>query len=63
MLPPYPTKLWFTSAKDTIANEQDYVDLALFCAHICKTLERGLEGRQLDELRKSVLVAIEQLKA
>ena len=63
MLPRYATSLWLTSIKDTIANEQDYVDLALFCAHVCNALERGLEGRQLDELSRSVLGAIEQLTA
>ena len=63
MVPPYATDIWFTSAKDTIANEQGYVNLALFCAQVCSALERGLEGRQLDELSRSVLVAIEQLKA
>jgi hypothetical protein len=44
-----------------MANKQDYVDLGLSCADVCKALDRGLEGRQLDELNKSVLGAIEQL--
>ena len=63
MLPRYATSLWLTSIKDNIANQQDYVDLALFCAHVCNALERGLEGRQLDELSRSVLGAIDQLTA
>ena len=44
-----------------MANEQDYVDLGLICADICTVLDRGLEGRRLDELSKSVLGAIELL--
>ena len=46
-----------------MANKQDYVDLGLSCAHICKALERGLDGRELNELSKSVREAIEELKA
>ena len=64
MLPRYATSLWLTSIKDTIANEQDYVDLSLFCADVCKALERGLEGKgSLDQLSRSVLGAIEELTA
>ena len=44
-----------------MANEKDYIDLGLCCADICKALDRGLSGRQLDELSRSVLGAIEQL--
>jgi hypothetical protein len=40
----------------------EYVDLGLACADVCKTLDRGLKGRRADELNKSVLDAIEQLK-
>ena len=51
----------FTFIQDSIANKQDYVDLGLICADICTVLDRGLEGRQLNELSKSILGAIEQL--
>ena len=44
-----------------MANKGDYVDLGLECADICNTLERGLNGRRLDDLSKSVLGAIEHL--
>ena len=44
-----------------MANEQDYVNLGLVCSDICTVLARGLEGRRLDELSKSVLGAIELL--
>ena len=42
-------------------NEEDYVDLALACADVCKVLDRGMDGRQVDELSQPVLEAIEQL--
>jgi hypothetical protein len=44
-----------------MANEQDYVELGLSCAHVCQVLERGLNERQTDDLNKSVLTAIEKL--
>ena len=44
-----------------MANEQDYVDLGLSCADICKALERGMGEKKLDELSKSVRDAINQL--
>ena len=46
-----------------MANKQDYVDLGLSCVDICKALERGMDGRELNELSKSVREAIDQLKA
>ena len=47
--------------QDTMANEQDYVDLGSTCANVCGVLDRGLNGRQLDELSQSVLEAIRGL--
>ena len=44
-----------------MANEQDYVDLGLSCADICKALKRGMDGRSLDDLSKSVRDSINQL--
>ena len=35
--------------------------LSLSCADICKVLDRGLNGRRLDELSQSVLEAIQEL--
>ena len=46
-----------------MVNKQDYVDLGLVCADVCKALDRGLKGRRLDELSPSVLEAIEELTA
>ena len=44
-----------------MVNEQDYVELGLSCADVCQALDRGLNGRQLGELSRSVLGAIGQL--
>ena len=52
---------WFTFVQDSMANEQDYVDLGLSCANVCKALDRGLKERRLNELNPSVLEAIEEL--
>ena len=46
-----------------MANKEDFVDLGLSCAGICKALERGMDGRKLDGLSKSVCDAINQLTA
>lgn len=47
--------------RDTMVNEQEYIDLGLFCAEICKVIDRGLDGRRLEELGQSALEAIRQL--
>ena len=44
-----------------MANEQDYVELGLSCANICRALDRGMNGKKLDDLSKSVCDAINQL--
>ena len=41
-------------------NQAEYVGLGLACADICKALERGMNGRRVDQLNQSVLRAIEQ---
>jgi len=51
----------FTYNQDTLANEQDYVDLGLSYADICKALSRGMNGKKLDDLNESVRDAINQL--
>jgi hypothetical protein len=50
-----------TYIQDTVANNQDYVNLGLSCGDVCKALDRGLDGRRPDDLGRSVLGAIEQL--
>ena len=42
-------------------NEQDYVDLGLYCADICRALARGMDGKKLDDLSQSVCDAMNQL--
>ena len=51
----------FTFMQDSAANQEDLLDLGRSCVDVCKALERGLEGRQQDELSPSMLGAIEQL--
>ena len=51
----------FTHNQDTIANEQDYVDLGLSCADICRALGRGMNGKKPNDLNQSVCDAISQL--
>ena len=44
-----------------MVNREDYVELGLACADVCQALKRGLDGRQADQLGRSVSEAIEQL--
>ena len=44
-----------------MVNEADYVDVGLFCADICRALDRGMNGKKLDDLSRSVCDAINQL--
>ena len=44
-----------------MVNEQDYVELGMSCANICKALKRGMGDKTLDDLSKSVCDAINQL--
>lgn len=53
--------VWLTITKDSVADEQDYVELGLFCADVCQALDRGLSGKRSDHLSQSVLVAIWKL--
>ena len=50
-----------TSDQDSMANKADYVELGMACADVCKALDRGMNGRRLNELNQSVREAIEQL--
>ena len=42
-------------------SKADYVELGLACASVCEALNRGIHGRQADQLSQSVLEAIEKL--
>lgn len=50
-----------TNLQDSMVNEGDYVDLGLACADVCKALDRGMNGRRVDQLSQSVFEAIGQL--
>ena len=50
-----------THIQDSMLNKQEYVELGLACADVCKALDRGMNGRRVDELSQSVYEAIEQL--
>lgn len=52
-----PTK----SSQDSMANEDDYIDLGLTCNTVCAALDRGLKEKRLDDLNGSVVDAISQL--
>ena len=44
-----------------MANEQDYIDLGLSCANVCKALEQGMDGKTINDLSESAYDAINQL--
>ena len=44
-----------------MVNETDYVELGLSCADVCRALDRGLNGRRIDQLSQPVFEAIGQL--
>ena len=49
--------------QDTVANDQDYVELGQACAEVCQALYQRLKGRRSDELNQPVLGAIGTLTA
>ena len=44
-----------------MVGEVDYVELGLLCANICRVLDRGTNGKKLDELDQSVCDAMNLL--
>jgi len=50
-----------TNIQDSMANEEEYVEIGLHCTEICRALDRGMKGKGLDELSQSVFDAITQL--
>ena len=44
-----------------VVNKQDYDELGLSCARVCKALDRGLNQGRIDELSEPVLGAIGEL--
>jgi len=47
----------------SMINEVDYVEPGLACAGVCEALDRGINGRRVNQLSQSVLTAIEKLTA
>ena len=45
-----------TRCQDTMANDQDYVELRLYCADICSALNRGMNGWRKTQRPKSVSI-------
>ena len=50
-----------TRGQDSMANKSDYVEVGLACADVCKALDRGMNGKKLEDLNESVREAINQL--
>lgn len=48
--------------QESMVNELDYVELGLFCADICRALDQGMNGKQLDDLSHPVRDAINRLR-
>ena len=44
-----------------MVGELEYVELGLYCANVCRALDRGMNGKKLDELSQSVYDGINQL--
>ena len=44
-----------------MVNKTDYVELGLACADVCRALDRGMNGKKLDDVTQSVREAITQL--
>ena len=51
----------FTHSQDSMVNKLDCVELGLSCADVCRALERGTNGKKLNDLSQSVCDAINQL--
>ena len=44
-----------------MASKADYVELGLICADVCDALKRRTDGRQMNQLNRPVVEAIEKL--
>jgi len=51
----------FTPSQDSMVNKPDYVEIGLSCADVCRTLDRGTDGKKQDDLSLSVYDAMNQL--
>lgn len=48
--------------QDSMVNKADYVELGLACADACRALDRGMNGKRLDNPNHSVYEAVAQLR-
>ena len=55
------TGLWFTFDHESTVSQQDYIELGLNCAEICKALDRGTKAKRTEDLSQPVREAINQL--
>ena len=51
-----------TRAQDTMSNKSDYIGIGLACADVCRALDRGTNGKKLEDLSDLVREAIMRLK-
>jgi len=49
-----------TLFQDSMVNQHNYVKLGLGCADVSRALDRGVNGKKLDDLSQSVYEAIRQ---
>ena len=47
--------------QDSMMNRKGYVELGLYCAHVCRSLDRGLSHKQGNQLGRPVFEAIDEL--
>ena len=50
----------FTFTQGIVADKRDFVDLGLYCADVCKVLDRGLNKRCSQESSWSLLEEVEE---
>ena len=50
-----------TFLQDTMINKQEFIDIGLYCADICKALDQGVDGRRPEDLSQPMREAINQL--
>jgi len=52
-----------TGNQNFTTNEQECIKLGLSCADICTALERGMDGKKLEDLSQPMFEAVQQLTA
>ena len=53
----------FTFSQEFMINEDDYVSLGMYFNDICQILNRGTNGKRLEDLNESAREAVKQLTA